>query len=113
MSRKVSMIVAILALLMASLPGVASAAGPKFTPGSPGIGDPYFPTDGNGGYDVGHYDLALTYDPATDQLTGVATITATATQNLSAFNLDFVGLDLRSVKVDGAAAHEAARRIAS
>ncbi len=104
MSRKVSMIVAILALLMASLPGVASAAGPKFTPGSPGIGDPYFPTDGNGGYDVAHYDLVLSYDPATDELTGVETITAKATQNLSAFNLDFVGLDLHKVTVDGATA---------
>ena len=37
-------------------------------PGSPGIGDPYFPSDGNGGYDVAHYDLEVTYDPATDEL---------------------------------------------
>ena len=39
--------------------------GPRFTPGDPGIGDPYFPLDGNGGYDVDHYDLAIRYDPAT------------------------------------------------
>ena len=37
--------------------------------------------------------LDLAYDPATDVLTGVATITARATQNLSSFNLDFDGLD--------------------
>ena len=24
------------------------------TPGAPGIGDPYYPLDGNGGYDVAH-----------------------------------------------------------
>jgi hypothetical protein len=26
-----------------------------FGPGAPGIGDPYFPLAGNGGYDVRHY----------------------------------------------------------
>ena len=31
--------------------------------GAAGIGDPDFPTDGNGGYDVAHYDLRLDYDP--------------------------------------------------
>ena len=73
-------------------------------PGAPGIGDPYFPGDGNGGYDVDHYDLVLAYDPATDELSGVATITAKATQNLSAFNLDFMGLDLHKVTVNAATA---------
>jgi len=38
----------------------------------PGIGDPYFPLDGNGGYDVGHYSLDVSYDPPTDHLTGTA-----------------------------------------
>ena len=28
-------------------------------PGQPGIGDPYYPELGNGGYDVDHYDLTL------------------------------------------------------
>ena len=104
MLRRWSLLVSVLALCFASLTGVASAAAPTFTPGAPGIGDPYFPGDGNGGYDVGHYDLALTYDPATDQLTGVATISATATQNLSAFNLDFMGLNLHRVTVNGTTA---------
>jgi aminopeptidase N len=71
------------------------------TPGAPGIGDPYYPLDGNGGYDVAHYDLDLRYDPATDVLSGTATIEATATEDLSAFNLDFEGLEVRSVTVDG------------
>ena len=29
--------------------------------GAAGIGDPYFPQDGNGGYDVAHYDVHDTY----------------------------------------------------
>jgi hypothetical protein len=74
---------------------------PGFMPGAPGLGDPYFPLDGNGGYDIKHTRLELTYDPTTDGLAGVATITARATQNLSAFNLDFVGLTVRSITVDG------------
>ena len=71
------------------------------TPGAPGVGDPYYPLDGNGGYDVDHYDLDLTYVPATDLLEGTATIEAQATQSLSAFNLDLEGLEVRSVTVDG------------
>ena len=65
---------------------------------------PYYPLDGNGGYDVRHYDLDLRYDPATDVLGGTATITARATQNLSAFDLDLVGMRVRSIRVDGRAA---------
>ena len=72
----------------------------SFAPGSPGLGDPYFPLDGNGGYDVRNYLLNLSYDPATGLLAGSATISARATQNLSAFNLDLDGLTVRSVRVD-------------
>ena len=53
-----------------------------------GFGDPYYPLDGNGGYDVQDYRLEVAYDPATDVLTGTTTIRARATQDLSAFNLD-------------------------
>jgi hypothetical protein len=73
-------------------------------PGSPGIGDPYFPLDGNGGYDVQHYDLQLRYQPATDVLTGVADITAHATESLSRFNLDLDGLKVTRVTVGGRSA---------
>jgi aminopeptidase N len=68
------------------------------------VGDEYFPLYGNGGYDVRHYLLKVSYDPATDRLVGVATISARATQNLSRFNLDFVGLTVRSIKVNGRSA---------
>ena len=80
-----------------------AAAAPAATPGSPGIGDPYYPDDGNGGYDVGHYDIRLRYWPATDRLTGTATILATATQDLTRFDLDFV-LAVTSVRVNNRAA---------
>ena len=92
MSRKFASLIAGILLVVAAVPAALAAPPNQFSAGAAGIGDPYFPGDGNGGYDVGHYDLAVAYDPATDKLTGVATIQAKATQNLSAFNLDFVGL---------------------
>ena len=99
---RLSLFVAV-GLLMAA--GVASAGGSHghgdFEPGADGAGDPYFPLDGNGGYDVKHYFLDVAYDPDTDVLDGVATIEARATQNLSSFNLDLVGLTVESIKVDG------------
>ena len=105
MTRKLAtLIAAVLFCLGAAAPAALGAPPSPFPAGSSGIGDPYFPLDGNGGYDVQHYDLVLTYDPATDRLTGVATITAEATQNLSAFNFDFIGMRLRSLTVDGVAA---------
>ena len=82
----------------------ATAATATFRPGSPGLGDPYFPLDGNEGYDVKHYLLDIRYHPATDVLQGTATIRARATQDLSRFNLDFVGLTVDSITVGGSPA---------
>src|SRR5699024_423151 len=76
----------------------AAAAGAQ--PGAPGIGDPYFPNYGNGGYDVEHYDIDVDYQPETDHLSGSTRITARATQDLSSFNLDFA-LQPESVTVNG------------
>ncbi|PRY33561.1 M1 family metallopeptidase [Pseudosporangium ferrugineum] len=77
------------------------AAAPS--PGAPGLGDEYFPDYGNGGYDVSHYDIRLRYYPDEDRLTGTTTILATAEQELSSFNLDFI-LDVASIKVNNRAA---------
>jgi hypothetical protein len=87
-------------------PAPARGAAPPadFQPGAPGLGDPYFPLDGNGGYDVENYLLDITYDPATGVLGGVATIRAKATQDLSSFNLDFAGLTVESIQVNGRSA---------
>ena len=88
-------------------PGVAAFSffrpGPA-TAGAPGLGDPFFPLAGNGGYDVGHYTLQLAYDPGTTVLNGIAKISATATQNLSSFDLDLRGFAISELKVDGRAA---------
>ena len=119
MGRRVAL-AAFLAACLTLVPAVAHATPgpqpdgfggpPEFLPGAPGAGDPYFPLDGNGGYDVQHYLLDVDYDPATDVLTGVATITARATQNLSSFNLDFEGLTVRSITVNGATGRVEPRR---
>jgi aminopeptidase N len=69
--------------------------------GASGVGDPYYPDAGNGGYDVSHYDLALTWRPGAQRMEGVATITAAATESLASFVLDAVGFDLDHVSVDG------------
>jgi hypothetical protein len=97
-------VVALALVCMAIAPASASAALGPFTPGAPGIGDPYFPTDGNGGYDTDNYLLDLRYEPATDVLQGVATIEAEATKNLSTFNLDLNGLNVRRITIDGSPA---------
>jgi aminopeptidase N len=86
---------------------VGLVAGPALAaaPGAPGAGDPYFPLQGNGGYDVAHYDLTLSFTPATGRLDGVARISATATQQLSRFDLDLRRrLTVSAVTVDGRAA---------
>jgi aminopeptidase N len=77
--------------------------------GAPGIGDPYFPNLGNGGFDVEHYLIETTVDPETGEITrGETTITATATAGLAGFYLDFRSLEVLEVAVDGATAvHEA------
>ena len=98
---------AVLTALLLSVGGIAvgaSATAIDAVPGAPGIGDPYYPKAGNGGYDAEHYTLDLTYRPGANRLAGVATMHATAIQNLSRFNLDLDGLRVLSVQVDGRSA---------
>jgi Peptidase family M1 domain/Peptidase M1 N-terminal domain len=102
MSRPfVVLVVAVLVAGAGAGPASASDRGWGFSPGAPGIGDPYFPLDGNGGYDTRHYLLDVRYAPATDTLKGYARIRATAKQNLSTFNLDLVGMNVRAITVNG------------
>jgi len=65
-----------------------------------GAGDPLFPGLGNGGYDIDHYDLDLTWAPATRLLSGTATLTATATRELATFDLDLTGMVVDQVTVN-------------
>ncbi|MFE9632634.1 M1 family metallopeptidase [Streptomyces sp. NPDC006463] len=103
MHRKVIAPSVLAASLLLVIPASAASSGP----GAPGIGDPYYPASGNGGYDVSHYDLRLQYQPKTDLLEGTATLLATAKQDLSRFNLDF-GLQVSEVRVNGTKAKFAA-----
>jgi hypothetical protein len=100
--RKVLLtILTTLALTLVPIAVASGAAAPSPRPGSPGIGDPYFPLDGNGGYDVQHYGISVAYDPATDRLVGRVHIRARSLQALSRFDLDLVGLHVDAVEVDG------------
>jgi aminopeptidase N len=74
------------------------------TIGAAGLGDSLYPTLGNDGYDVIHYDLALDIAAELDELAGVATIAAVAAQPLTQFNLDLAGLTVDTVIVDDAPA---------
>lgn len=94
----------LLALVLVAGLATSPAQADTFSPGAPGIGDPYFPLAGNGGYDVASYDLAISYHPDTDVLQGTATIRARAAQNLSSFDLDLDGLVASAVSVNGRAA---------
>ena len=89
----------------ASRPATTSGAVPSTTdaptPGASGVGDPLYPALGNGGYDVSHYSLELTYDPPTRFLQGLATLDITAVEALESFSLDFKSLEVRSVEVGG------------
>jgi hypothetical protein len=74
-----------------SEPTATTAPAVVGTPGAEGLGDPYYPSLGNGGYDVDHYTLDLTWRADEGALDGVTTVEATATQDLSRINLDLAG----------------------
>ncbi|MFJ5223415.1 M1 family metallopeptidase [Streptomyces sp. NPDC088400] len=72
---------------------------PPGTPGGDSLGDPVYPVLGNTGYRVSAYLLDLTYRAAAKLVDASVTITAYATQNLSRFSLDSLGLDIHGVTV--------------
>jgi len=106
--RRIVTVLVLAGSLALAAPAVATpaVAGPPPTgsPGSPGVGDPFFPFGGNGGYDIRHYHLDLTWQPDSKVLTGSETILATATQALSSFDLDLRGFTVKGVRVNGAPA---------
>jgi aminopeptidase N len=73
--------------------------------GAPSIGDEYAPELGNTGYDVQHYMLQFTFDPAQTFVDGAATLNALATfHNLTELSLDFSGYEIEALTVDSAPA---------
>jgi aminopeptidase N len=97
------------AVSVALIPAWGVAQGQGATPvaqsctaGSSSIGDPYYPLLGNSGYDVQHYTLDLDLDVAGGAISaGQVTIDAVALLDLCAFNLDFRGLEIDGVMVNG------------
>jgi aminopeptidase N len=81
------------------LTATAAAAAPPAS--TSGLGDPYFPKAGNGGYDVGHYGIRLRYAPRSGLLRGRVSISATAIRSLGSFHLDLTGLRVLGIEVDG------------
>ncbi len=91
------------AVLLAALALVLSgaAASGDVAPaveGAHGIGDPYFPLDGNGGIDVRSYDVHDSYGFAGRRIEGWTTVRLRTTEALSSFDLDFL-LPVRSVRL--------------
>jgi aminopeptidase N len=74
------------------------------TPGPETLGDSVFPGLGNDGYRVSAYHLDFAYDETTRLVDAAATIEVTTTQALSRFSLDALGLDIRTVRIDGCTA---------
>ncbi|HEY5822586.1 MAG TPA: M1 family metallopeptidase [Propionibacteriaceae bacterium] len=66
--------------------------------------DTLFPEVGNAGYDVRHYDIALTYRATNGAIVAKTVITAKAAKRLTSFTLDLEGLTVDRVRVDGKAA---------
>ncbi|MGD9958238.1 M1 family metallopeptidase [Nocardioides sp.] len=95
--RLTARIAAVVAVALTIPAGAAQAGGGI---GAKGIGDPYYPDYGNGGYDVTHYGIKVNYRPATDRVVGRTMITATTKKRLTRFNLDLV-LPASAVRVNG------------
>ncbi|UMP01525.1 hypothetical protein [Amycolatopsis sp. EV170708-02-1] len=85
-------------LLLAGPPAVAA---PAPSPGAPGIGDPFWPTAGNGGYRVERQRLSFDFAPDLSSYTATSRLSLRATQSLSRFDLDLLGPQVRSVAVEG------------
>ncbi len=88
------------ALAPGRTPATAGQADPTAVDGSRGLGDPYYPDAGNGGYDVTRYQIDVSWDPRTEVLIGTTTISAHALQGLHSFFLD-LRLGVAKATVDG------------
>nr|WP_300045710.1 M1 family metallopeptidase [uncultured Nocardioides sp.] len=82
--------------------GATASAGASTAPvdGASGIGDPYWPLDGNGGIDVSTYKIDNRYALESKRLSGTTKVRLTATEDLASFSLDFL-LKVSTVTVDG------------
>ncbi|MGR4009466.1 M1 family aminopeptidase [Leucobacter sp. 1207-22] len=95
----------VLACSLAALGSTAAQAAP--IDGGPSIGDSLFSGIGNTGYDALHYDVKIDYvnEETAERLAGsivaTSTMTARAETELKSFSLDFEGLEIDSLLVNG------------
>lgn len=97
MSKYTSYLLIILIILISSISIIAQ----EDTLGTDGVGDPYYPQLGNGGYDVLHYQINLAADMKNESITATVLIQAQSTQLLDQFNLDFAGFEIKSLLLNG------------
>jgi aminopeptidase N len=91
----------VLALAAGSAPaGAVEPLRATAVAGADGIGDPYFPLDGNGGIDVLRYRVHDRYRFGDRKLSGHTRVTLRTAEDLSSFDLDFL-LPVSDVRVDG------------
>lgn len=95
----------VITLMLTLIVSICSACATKTVAigivGEAGLGDPYFPALGNGGYDALHYSIDLDVDMDNRQFSSIVTIQAIATESLVRFNLDFLGFAISRVTVNG------------
>lgn len=84
-----------------STPSPPSSTVPGLVPTADGAGDLLFPSLGNPGIDVLHYDVGITYDPDRDAIDGVVGLDVLLTEARSEITLDAVNLKTWEVTVDG------------
>ena len=97
MSRAHAGLITVVLALAAALP--AQAAGADI--GSPGLGDPFFPLAGNGGYDVGALRPGARLRPRDGQARRDGGHPRPRDAVLSRFDLDLRGFDVTRLLVDG------------
>lgn len=66
-----------------------------------GLDDSLYPELGNGGYDVEHYTIDLTWDPESTVMTALVTINALAVADLDELYVDFSGFEIEEINVSG------------
>jgi aminopeptidase N len=107
-ARRAPLVAGLVTVLLGAGVVTPATAAPPPDRGDRGIGDRYFPLDGNGGLDVVSYRIHDRYRFGQGELSGRTRLTIDATEDLSSFTLDFL-LPVRAVKVDGERASEVGR----
>src|SRR3954471_15717892 len=99
-TRRLTTIGSVLALAVGVL-ATSGARADAAVVGGESAGDSLFPTIGNTGYRVSHYDIRLDYRAATGRIRATTRVAARASDVLARYSFDLEGLRVRSVRVDG------------